>query len=356
MKVFIFSLLLLSIYALPSFEQFAPIDFVKGLYRGLHLEGLTGNISGCETSINNTLKAYKDFIQALEKNQTVYELINKATIGLGIIPKVSRFCYSTPGGLWEGIKKIYNEYDSSFANYILAVMVNAIANPDVIIYNVMQAKRQLEFQQFYHAGFSIGTVTNFVLNVTKNKPPPPPPSTKPIQVESSIDWDNIFNKIRIITNYTLTCLKYSKIINDTTFRNLNNSLIQIESKAYNAFLKFKKKEWAEGILLTVDTLEYLNMLWKGLFFTFLQVPDSLSNTIFKYPLYIGVHYILHSSYIGWTIWNAYKELMDGDGVTAAKKISILVNKALFFDDFTLEEIKLKTPVQELLNRMGYKTQ
>lgn len=347
MKIAFFILLIIPVFSLPEqLKQGNAIAFIEGLFRGLQFERLAINVTNCENSINNAIKAFKEFIRIMKENPKTYDLLNSGTIALGIVPKITRFCISAPFEIREGIKKIFAIFNNSINAYLLAVLKNMALNPDILIHNVMQMLLNFQAKQYYPAGFSTGVLINFLLNVTKDIPPPPPIMLRSVP---SINWDDVFHMLKEITNHAMTTFKYAKIVNETTFTNLNTSLVSIQSTVYNMILQFGHNETFEGILLGFDILGYFNKLWNGIYYTAIQLPEKLGNgTIIQYPSYFLHNLLLHASYIGMHVWNAVVDLSKKDYISGTRRIAIIVKKLLWFDEETLEEIKQKTTIEEII--------
>lgn len=344
MKVFILAFLLLSVLAIPASPEFDNVvDFLKGLVEGLRFDHFTPNVTKCEDAIDNTIKAAKEVIQAHKENQTTYSFVNNLTLALGTVPKVARFCVFTPDEVWNGIRNIFIvNFNSSIIDYSIAILKNILFNVDVVIYNYVQATRNFDNGRFYPAGYSVGTLVNFVLNVTHRPPPPPPPTVS--RTSLSANWDGVFGVLKKATLYAMTAFKYTKLVNETTFRNLNESVVAIEDKAHKMMLRFGENNTVEGRLLAIDMLEYANQLWNGLYFTNTQVNATLENySIFQHPSYAETNLILHSSYIIWTLREIVSDFMNGDFLGATRRLSIAARKALLLDEDTLEEIRSKMP-------------
>eukprot|EP00826_Nyctotherus_ovalis_P032083 TRINITY_DN2590_c0_g1_i16.p1 TRINITY_DN2590_c0_g1~~TRINITY_DN2590_c0_g1_i16.p1 ORF type:complete len:347 (+),score=52.37 TRINITY_DN2590_c0_g1_i16:166-1206(+) len=346
MKFFILAFLFLSAFALPTSPEFDNVvDFLKGLVEGLRFDHFTPNVTKCEDAIDNTIRAAKEVIQAHRENQTTYSFVNNLTMALGTVPKVTRFCMFTPDEVWNGIRNIFVvNFNSSIIAYSMAILKNILFNVDVVIYNYAQTVRNFDNGRFYPAGYSLGTLVNFVLNVTHSPPPPPPPTAS--QPSPSASWNGFFDTLKTFTLYTMTAFKYTKLVNETTFRNLNESVVAIEDKAHKMMLSFGENNTVEGRLLAIDMLEHANQLWNGLYFTNIQVNATLeNNSVFQYPSYTKTNLILHSSYMIWSLREAVLDFTNGDFLGATRRLSIIARKALIFDEDTLEEIRSKTPLK-----------
>ena len=331
------------------------LDFMKGFGLGLHLEKLSPVIGMCINATRAANKAFVDAIAAYQEHQPFYDFVNNATIAIGKVSKVTRYCASTPSDVWRNLdEKYFKKFNYTWENYFHAVFLNLGYRMDEIAYSLLKAKSYFEAKDYPNAGYYLGNSVNIVVNVTSDKPVPPPPPSFNIQaVELTVgtNWTDIHSKFLGAFNYTITTLNYTHWVNETTAHNLNHSIIGIELKAYTAIMCLtdpKHRDVLEAVLSIFDMLEYDNTLFNGIYYTVKQLPKAvIKNSIFEHIKYAPLNFFLH---LGFVIWDGSKMITDiktGNTKDMVRRIATIFRKIIYFDEDTLEEILSDLPTPEL---------
>ena len=199
------------------------------------------------------------------------------------------------------------------------------------------------------------TTVNIIFNVTSNKPVPPPPpidDDTPLRVANvNTDWNDIHNKFRTYFNYSMITLNYTRWINGTTMKNLNSSVMNIEMKVYTALTNLTDPQphnIVEAVLILVDSLEYVNALFNGLYYTIEQLPTKIfKDSIIEHISYAPMNFVLHMGYFGWDGYRLYNDIKSEKYLDMCRRAAIIFRKFMYYDDDTLDEIHNRVSVYEI---------
>jgi len=350
--------ILLIIFVLSNAQEKSVVDafdFIKGFGTGLHFERLSPTIEVCTHAISIASKAFSEAIHAYQEHQPFYNFMNNVTIAMGTSPRVCRKCVVVPSDVWRNLEEMYfKKFDYKWENYFHAVFLNLGYRMDEIIYNVLKAKSFIEVHDFLNAGYFSGTTVNIIFNVSTDKPiPPPPPIDDDFanRLELGTNWTDIHQKFRTYYNYSMITLNYTKWINGTTSRNLNSSVMSIEMKGYTALMLLYNPTPAnilEAVLTIIDSLEYLNALFNGLYFAIEQIPQKIfKDSIFEHIAYTPLNLVLHLGYFVWDGYRLYNDWKADKYLDMSRRVAILFRKFMYFDEDTLDEILNKVSMSDI---------
>ena len=353
MKVLI--LLLLGLSAVSYCQMTEMLNFTKGFVLGLHLEKLSPSFKDFYTALQRSIHSFDQAIHAYNEHQPFHNFMNNATIALGTVPSVARTAVRVPLDTWKEIKRVYIDVFKTWDAYLLAVLINMAFKADEIIYNVLKVRSCIVTDKNYTCGgYYSGNTVNMIFNVTSPKPMPPPyPDDDslmhfPHGLGITTNWTDIHLKFREYYNYTMISLNYTKWINATTATNLNSSVMNSELKIYNSFMSFSKGDIIEGILDIIDTLEYLNKFYNGVYYTIEQVPTKiLKDTVFEYITFLPLNLLQHLGYFAWDGYKIYDDLQKHKYADMCRRIAIVARKFLYFDEDVLDDITHHVQLSDL---------
>lgn len=334
--------LLLETSPIPS--KINAMDLVEGIFDGLHLGRIAPSIEKCLKSSTDLVKGLIDFAHACQEKRGTFYLVNNFTYALKSLPSSCRGCVDVPDEAWKRLEEIYMKpFNYSFSKYIKAVLLNVPYRLDELVIHYRDIKKAFEENDYYAAGYNIGEIPNIIFNVTKPDPiPDPVDEPRFLEEVTAIDWNKVHKNFKAVLTHLLTFFHSTKLVNETTFNNVNESVMLSELHIYNAIMEFAKPNIKEGVLQLIDITGHLNQLVNGVYFSVKQVANKvLNDTIFAHKDYITLNLIQHSGYF---IYNIYKVVLAFGAKNyfeVTKRFTIILRKIIYFDKDVLDDINTK---------------
>jgi len=314
----------------------APVfDFIRGFAIGLQLGNFSSKIRECKESVETSIRAINVLINGLKRDPTIFEKINMVTNAVWFIPDPFRSCTSIPEDVWKNFKeKFLEEFDYNLIKYLQAVFIGLGKNKDKILYNLNNLISEFKKHNYYKSGEYTGNLVNVILNVTKLKDVS---TTKSYQftesVLPSIDLDNFHKEFIKYFGYAITTLNYTKLVDMEHISKLNGSVLEIEMKIYLSSKDFNNKKILEGSLKLLDTLKFANDLFRGAYFSVVQVLQrGGDNLIFDHMEYFTTNLLLHSGYFLWDGWKLVEAIINNNMKEILRRSVIIARKILYLDD------------------------
>lgn len=376
MKSSLFFCLLLGIIAVganteKSYWEDNPKEFLedawtvlKGVALGLHLERLAPSIKICANSLVQAYLAFVEFIkETKKKDKSFYTLADLLTLALGFLSPACRKCVIVPEDAWAHlIEDYFKKFDFKWEKYLQGSLLNMGYRLDEVAEKVIDIMKQLKLKDLLRAGFYSGEIINLLVNVTSPNPIPEPPpiSTQDLVFDYSplsdevtplkITWDEFHTYFQRYFNYSMISLNYTKWINATTANNLNESTWKIELSVYKGVkeLMNPKPNIREAVLTFTDIFQFLNQLFRGVYFTIEQIPKKVwKDTVFEHLDYLYLNLLQHSGYFIWNGWKLYEDIRDSKYLDMIRRITTILRKFLYFDEDVLDDILSGVTVEDI---------
>jgi hypothetical protein len=318
------------------------LDFVKGFVVGLHLDNLSPVLRECVLNVNTNIKVFKELISELKKDHSTFEKIDMITKALWYIPDPCRSCTRAPKDVWENFKKKFLEdFDYDIIEYLHAVFIGLGKNKDKILDNLDKLIIEFKTGNYYNSGYYTGDIVNIVLNVS-NEHPKATNYQFAAPIVPSIDWDVFHEKFVKYFGYSIIVLNHTKFVDAEHINELNTAVLGIEMKIYLSTKDFTDNKILEGALKLVDILKFANKLFRGSYFSIVQVAERCSkNLIFSHWEYFTTNLLLHSGYF---IWDGYKlvvGIIEGDWKEILRRGIVVARKFLYLDDDAINDMLSK---------------
>lgn len=327
-------------------------QFAVGFVVGLGMDRLTPAIHDCQEKITASSHAFQQAMQLYAEHKPFYDFMNNFTYAIGTVTPVCRVCSIVPEAFKKAIEEQYmKKFDSIWA-YLHAVFINLGFSMDEIIYLVLKTATYMGEGKYYLSGESAGKVVNIVLNVTSDHPTPPDPPTKEDDELSNLKialGEGIHDTFRAYFNYTMITLNYTKWVNTTTINNLNSSVMDMEMKWHLAVTELSKPQpnVLEGFLLFTDSLQFVNKLFNGIWFTMQQAPERMfKDSIFQYITYAHQNLIQHLGYFLYHGKLLLDDMQNKQYLDMCRRLAIIFRKILYFDEDVLDDISTVLEIQQ----------
>ena len=331
MKYFLALIFFLSF--IHSGKTVAVFDFIKGFVIGLQLGDFAPRIRECKEDIKTNIEVIKNTTNELKKDHTIFEKIDIITKAAWHIPDPLRSCTDIPKNVLENFKKKFlEEFNYDIIQYLHAVFIGLGKNKDKILDNLNKLISEFKNRNYYKSGEHTGNLVNVTLNVRNQ-----PMATKSYQftesVLPSIDWDNFHKEFIKYFGYVIITLNYTKLVDIEHIRNLNGSVLEMEMKVYQSSKDFKNKNILEGCLKLVDTLKFVNKLFRSSYFSVVQVlQKGGKNLIFEHLEYFTTNLLLHSGYFLWDGYKLIEAIISKDVNEILRRSIVIARKILYLDD------------------------